>query len=101
MYPPHDLGGGYELTWRSAVDHLRARGHEVRVLTSDYRVHGVDSSAGDRDVHRDLRSYWRDHAFPRTSLRDRMSLERHNGEVLEHHLADQRPDVVNWWGMGT
>ncbi len=36
MYPPHHLGG-YELVWQSAVAHLRARGHEVRVLTTDYR----------------------------------------------------------------
>ena len=28
MYPPHHLGG-YELTWRSSVEHLRRAGHEV------------------------------------------------------------------------
>ena len=28
MYPPHHLGG-YELMWRSSVEHLRAVGHEV------------------------------------------------------------------------
>ncbi len=34
MYPPHSFGG-YEAVWKAAVDHLRERGHEVRVLTTD------------------------------------------------------------------
>ena len=36
MFPPHYLGG-YELIWRSAVRRARAAGHDVRVLTTDYR----------------------------------------------------------------
>jgi glycosyltransferase involved in cell wall biosynthesis len=101
MYPPHDLRGGYELTWRSSVLHLRARGHEARVLTSDYRSPDLDpSSELDGDVHRELRWYWRDHEFPRLPLRERIGLERHNAEVLERHLRELRPDVVAWWGMG-
>jgi glycogen(starch) synthase len=100
MYPPHHLGG-YELTWRSAVEHLRAAGHAVRVLTTDYRHPEPDSNnADDPDVHRELRWYWRDHEFPRLSLRERVELERHNGRVLERHLRELRPDVANWWAMG-
>ena len=37
MYPPHHLGG-YELVWRAAVRHLRGRGHDVRVLTTGFRL---------------------------------------------------------------
>ena len=37
MYPPHHFGG-YELVWRSAVEHLRRAGHEARVLTTDLRT---------------------------------------------------------------
>jgi glycosyltransferase involved in cell wall biosynthesis len=33
MYPPHHLGG-YELLSREVVEHVRAHGHEVNVLTS-------------------------------------------------------------------
>src|SRR3954462_15813456 len=78
MYPPHDLRGGYELTWRSSVLHLRANGHEVRVLTTDYRSPALDPTAElDADVHRELRWYWRDHAFPRFSPRERLAIERH------------------------
>ncbi|GAC1316756.1 MAG: hypothetical protein NVSMB25_03050 [Thermoleophilaceae bacterium] len=97
MYPPHHFGG-YELVWMQAVRTLRERGHEVRVLTSDF-----DSGATDRDdpdVHRELEWYWRDHVFPRLSLRARLRRERHNATVLDRHLAELRPDVVSWWSMG-
>jgi glycogen(starch) synthase len=99
MYPPHDLRGGYEMTWRSATRHLRGRGHAVRVLTTDFRSPDAADDE-DPDVHRELRWYWHDHAFPRTGWRTRVRLERHNAEVLERHLRDHRPDVVNWWAMG-
>ncbi len=99
MYPPHALGG-YEITWRAAVAHLRERGHEVRVLTTDYRDPGVAVESDESDVHRELRWYWRDHAFPRLSLRERIALERHNARVFDRHVRELRPDVVNWWAMG-
>jgi glycogen(starch) synthase len=101
MYPPHDLAGGYELTWRSSVLHLRARGHEVRVLASDFHAPPLEPSFElDRDVYRELRWYWRDHKFSRYGLRKRIAIERSNAHVLERHLAAFRPDVVAWWGMG-
>src|SRR4051794_25007763 len=93
------MRGGYELTWRSSVLHLRGRGHEVQVLASDHRAEGVSEEL-DPDVHRELRWYWRDHAFPRHGLRERIGLELHNRERLGRHLADFHPDVVAWWGMG-
>lgn len=98
MYPPHHLGG-YELVWRSAVEHLRARGHEATVLTTDHRERGVD---GDDPpwVHRDLRWWWRDHAWPRFGLGARLRIEQHNAEVLARRLAEDRPDVVVWLAMG-
>ena len=101
MYPPHDLGGGYEITWRSSVLHLRASGHEVRVLTSDYRAPGLDSASElDEDVHRELRWYWDDHGFPRHSLRERVAIERGNAATLARHLGAFVPDAVAWWAMG-
>ncbi len=98
MYPPHALGG-YELTWRSAVADLRRRGHEVRVLTSDYRSPAGDGDE-DPDVHRELHWYWRDHAFPRLGLRERQRLERHNARLFDRHMRELRPDVFNPWAMG-
>lgn len=100
MYPPHHLGG-YELMWRAGVEALRSRGHEVRVLTTDYRSPGPDpATPDDPGVRRDLRWYWRDHEFPRLSLRERLGLERHNRRILERELGELRPDVVSWWAMG-
>jgi glycosyltransferase involved in cell wall biosynthesis len=100
MYPPHHLGG-YELMWRSAVGHLRSEGHDVDVLTTDFRSPRPDPAvADDPDVHRELRWYWRDHEFPRLPVRQRLALERHNLRVLDRHLRDLEPDVVNWWAMG-
>src|SRR4051794_20130126 len=97
MYPPHHFGG-YELVWRSAVEHLRAEGHAVRVLTTDLRTGAT--APDDPDVHRELRWYWRDHGFPRRRLPAVLALERHDHGMLARHLDEHRPDVVSWWAMG-
>lgn len=101
IYPPHDLGGGYELTWRSSMLALRDRGNDVRVLTSAYRAPDLPPTEElDPGVHRELRLYWEQHAFPRRGIRSRWQIERHNGATLARHMAEFKPDVVNWWGMG-
>jgi glycogen(starch) synthase len=97
MYPPHHFGG-YELVWQSAVRHLERHGHEVRVLTTDLRT-GSDEP-DDPYVRRELRWYWREHAFPRLSRMERVRLERGNAQVLDRELRDFQPDVVSWWSMG-
>jgi glycosyltransferase involved in cell wall biosynthesis len=97
MYPPHHFGG-YELVWRAAMHHLERHGHSARVLTTDLHIGATEPD--DPDVHRELRWYWHDHAFPRLGGRERLRLERHNARVLDRHLADFRPDVVSWWSMG-
>jgi glycosyltransferase involved in cell wall biosynthesis len=97
MYPPHHYGG-YELVWRSAVEHLRARGHEVRVLTTDTRTDTAEVDSC--DVHRELRWTLRDASFERLDRRARVVLARHNHRTLDRHLAELRPDVVAWWSMG-
>jgi glycosyltransferase involved in cell wall biosynthesis len=100
MYPPHHLGG-YELIWRAGAAAVRDRGHEVGILTTDYRSPAPDPSIPeDPGVQRELRSYWRDHDFPRLSPRERTRLERHNASVFDRRLEQLRPDVVSWWAMG-
>ncbi len=98
MYPPHHLGG-YELVWQGAVADLRARGDRVEVLTTATRHDGV-GDGDEPDVHRDLRWYWQDHAWPRLTLRERIHLERHNAAVLAAMLERLQPDAVAWWSMG-
>jgi glycogen synthase len=97
MYPPHHFGG-YELVWRSAMEFLRSRGHELRVLTTDLRTGAAE--ADDPGVHRELRWSWRPGGFAKQTLRERVAMARHNHGVLERHLGEFRPDVVAWWSMG-
>jgi glycogen synthase len=97
MYPPHHFGG-YELVWASAARHLRSRGHEVRVLTTDTRTHSLEAD-GD-DVHRELRWHLRDGEFERLGPVARVRMARHNHRVLERHLSSFAPDLVAWWSMG-
>jgi glycosyltransferase involved in cell wall biosynthesis len=97
MYPPHHYGG-YELVWQAAVEHLRAAGHEVRVLTTDTRT-GTTEPDGP-DVHRELRWPLREARLERLGRRARFALARHNHRVLDRHLDEFRPDVVSWWSMG-
>jgi glycosyltransferase involved in cell wall biosynthesis len=97
-FPPQDLGGGYEAVWEGAVRHLEAGGHTVRVLTVDHiREPGLPEIT---DTHRELRWYWRDHAFPARSWRECLAIERHNVSTLKRQLAEFEPDVVSWWSMG-
>ena len=97
MYPPHHYGG-YELVWHAAVEHLRAQGHEVRVLTTDTRT---EATAPDGPgVHRELRWALRGARFADLGRREKIALARHNHRVLDRHLDALRPDVVSWWSMG-
>jgi glycogen(starch) synthase len=98
MYPPHHLGG-YELAWQGAMDHLRAEGHEIRVLTTDTRLTHV-SEPDAPWVARDLRWYWRDHGWPEMSFRQIVGLERANRATFARHVGEFAPDAVLWWSMG-
>ena len=95
LYPPQHLGG-YELMWRAAVEGMRARGHDVRVLTTDTRLN--DEPDTDPAVERRLRWYWREHRFPYMGPLAVRGLERHNREALLRAAEDA--DVVSWWSMG-
>jgi glycosyltransferase involved in cell wall biosynthesis len=97
MYPPHHHGG-YELIWKSAVEHLRERGHQVRILTTDHRIDTSDPD--DPDVYRELRWHLRDWEFADLGVREAFKLARHNHRLLDRHLGAFRPDVVAWWSMG-
>lgn len=96
LYPPHHLGG-YELVWQAAVRALRDAGHEVTVLTTGHRQDGAGADE-DPEVHRELRWYWHDHAWPKRSWRARWAIESHNRAVFDAHAAGA--DVVSWWAMG-
>ena len=89
MYPPQHQGG-YELTWLSSTRDLLAAGHEVRVLTTDVRL--SDAATEEHDgVHRELRWYWKDYAWPPQTLGSRVRIERHNAAVYAAIWTSSRP----------
>ena len=95
LYAPHGIGG-YEERCRQTVDRLRARGHEVRVLTS---THGVAGETREAHIARRLRI----HGFfghPWLPLHRLFGLERHNHRVLREELAAHQPDIVHVWNLG-
>jgi glycosyltransferase involved in cell wall biosynthesis len=100
-YPPWSIGG-YEASWAAAVEWFRRGGHSVRVLTT--RADPTDLDPGGHpppdDVHRELRWYWRAHAFPPHGPAECLRLERANASVLRRHLDEFHPDIVMWWAMG-
>jgi glycogen(starch) synthase len=54
LYPPACLGG-YELACKEVVDGLRAKGHDVCVLTSTY---GASCCPAETDIFRIFNHYW-------------------------------------------
>jgi glycogen(starch) synthase len=97
MYPPHHHGG-YERVWQAAVEGLRARGHEVSVLTTTHREPGV-SDVDEPGVHRTLDWYWQDHAFRPLGAVATWRMERANAEAFAAAAANE-PELVMWWAMG-
>jgi glycosyltransferase involved in cell wall biosynthesis len=86
-YPPFSIGG-YEIACHAVSERLRARGHDVRVLTSNY---GLARSRVDGHVHRVLRRPQDSSSLLRLGLwevSDRRSLRV---------FKEWRPDVIYAW----
>lgn len=96
-YPPHFVGG-YELGCHEVVQSLRARGHEVAVLTSTYQVDGPQD---DGQVFR-----WLSLTGP---TQDSKTYAEHGRKLLRVEATNQgafrrlcrrfRPDIVYFWSM--
>jgi len=98
-YPPWSTGG-YEVVWQASVAWLRDAGHEVRVLTTVPDPSDRPSPAQPVGVHRELRWYWRNHAFPKLSLFRTAELERANAATFARQVHELRPHAVVWWALG-
>lgn len=98
LYPPHYIGG-YELRCEVAVKALRARGHDVAVLTSNHGVTDGAPAVNETGVERSLRV----HGFfghPWLGIRELKGLEFHNNRTLREAVARFQPDVVHVWNLG-
>lgn len=100
LYPP-DVIGGYEVCCGHMVEALRARGHEVRVLTSHPRL--PLSRPDPPHVHRRLKlvdiwsTYQYQQTLPVTAFLEQNESHRvsaNNVRVLLDELESFRPDVV-------
>ena len=95
LYPPYERGG-YEQLCCDVAQLMSARGHEITILTSTFKV---DQETIEPGVHRRL---WLEsdvyYYHPRQVLKYR-SIQAHNRHVIEETLREVAPDVVVVWGM--
>ncbi|HEX5734495.1 MAG TPA: glycosyltransferase family 4 protein [Blastocatellia bacterium] len=94
FYPPYYVGG-YELGCRDVVEGLRARGHEVRVLTSTYKVNKPSRSHG---VYRWLQTDFASNG-DRASFFRLLRKELTNRWAFKHACRSFRPDVIYAWNI--
>lgn len=97
FYPPHELGGMEQLTAEVAA-RLRARGHQVAVLTSRA---GAESTGFTEDgVIRSLFLEANIHYYSmRAFFFDRRAQESANAQALRQAMETVRPDVFVVWNM--
>ena len=98
LYPPHYVGG-YELHCQIVAEGLRARGHKVQVLASDYRVQNVGESPAKIPVERSLKIHGM-FGHPWLGIGQLEKLELHNNETLRAAIRRFSPDLVYVWNMG-
>lgn len=95
LYPPHHAGT-FDLRCESAVNNLKLRGHQLRVLTS---THGMKLPQQGAEVERRLLlNGVYDHELV-TSYNDLKKLEAHNHTVLRETIASFGPDVVHVFSL--
>jgi glycogen(starch) synthase len=93
LYPPHVLGG-YEILCGQVVGALRARGHDVHVLTSTHGGRGGEPGLERRLA---LETPFDEPARRSRALRARVQHE--NAAVTRETLARVRPDRVFVWSQ--
>jgi glycogen(starch) synthase len=107
LYPPHYFGG-YEVRCSQVAEFLQKAGHEVRVLTSSYRLPNYDETArsheqervGGVSVERSL-CYFRvnpppsGYSYTLSMAKRQMADARRFIQILDAF----RPDIVNWWNL--
>lgn len=99
FYPPVSRGG-FEEWCQEVADGLVARGHEVTVLTSDYKradASELDAAWVHRDLHLEMEIASLRNALQFFTIRK--TRENDNLKVLEQFVEKRTPDVILIWGM--
>lgn len=96
-YPPLEIGGQEQLA-HDIVIALKARGHQVQILTSNYQA--KQAAHREKGIFRLLHLESADHIHyhPSSSLTYRKR-ERQNQHFLAETVAQFEPDVIFIWGM--
>ena len=107
LYPPHHQGG-YELRCAQVTEYLQRQGHDVRVVTSSYRIDGTINAPVEREdsvngvpVSRFMRHHRLDPRQPGGRLynlgvvRRQIADASRFGEILDEF----KPDLVSWWNI--
>ena len=95
LYPPHDAGTG-DTRCLQVTEALRARGHVVRVLTSN---HGVGTEQRDAEIERRLLLQGVFGHPPVTGFHELRRLEGRNHDLLRDTVASFQPDLVLVWSL--
>jgi glycosyltransferase involved in cell wall biosynthesis len=96
LYPPASLGG-YEVAASEVAAALRARGHDISVLTTDYRSAWAEREDGvARVLHSRLDAHWTPRSLPRAA-----AWERADVRAASLTLSGFRPDAILLWNVGS
>jgi len=103
LYPP-DVIGGYEMGCRQAVDALRSRGHDIRVLTATTRmpvpaVPHVHRTMKLADIYQQAFYQRCADVVRRLIAADASFVNLHNVATLIDELQRFEPDVVYLWHL--
>lgn len=99
FYPPASRGG-YEQWCQEVLESLRRRGHDVRVVTSDYgksQLLTPDPGWVERSLHLEMELSSFKNAFQFFTHRKKHELENLNR--ISRLIADFKPDTMLVWGM--
>ena len=110
LYPPPSIGG-YEQICHDVAQRLKARGHDVRVLTSAFGVHDSHSPGNrtQQGVYRLLKLRTRpgttapegkNRRRPQWLAANRLALEWHNSRVVRQVVSATDPDAIMVWNGG-
>lgn len=89
-YPPHYIGG-YELACSDTVQFLENAGHEVYVLTGNYK----EESSSFEKVYRKLKYI----DYKKPSYFDKHVVEEFNYETTQDVIKKVNPDLVYIWSL--
>lgn len=95
LFPPHHAGT-FDFRCESITEALKQRGHEVRVLTSNYGLH---TEQRDAEIERRLLLNGHFGQPLKTGWREVSKLEAWNHDILRETVADFQPDLIHVWSL--